>query len=161
MTGLINFPVSLRQQISVALRSSDVEKMYGKPNIARDGTPYSYEIRKKPDNSQLIVIYNSQSKMVTEIWQLNTLLKKEAFSKLVIKTANVDDVKKIDPFTHLVETSENKAVSEHQLIDGRATINYVKENQQWVIASIEFTIPGRRADLSSILKPEDLKEILP
>ncbi|WP_019914243.1 hypothetical protein [Paenibacillus sp. HW567] len=155
-----NLPYSVRIAMSIAISSTDNEKQLGKPAIVRSGKPYTYEIRNLPDQSRLITVYD-QSLRLLDQWRLDKLLNKEVFDGLTPGLSTSADVEQLDRFIYLVEYPKGKALSEHRLVQGTVTVNYENKDNTWVVKDIEYGSPDSPANLSRILEPEDLKEILP
>lgn len=155
-----NLPYSMRIAMSIAISSTEIEKQLGKPSIVRTGKLYTYEIRNLPDQSRLITVYD-QSLRLLDQWRLEKLLQKEDFDGLTPGLSTSADVEHLDRFINLVEFPKGKAMSEHRLVQGTVTVNYEKKDNAWVVKDIECGSSDSPANLSRILEPEDLKEILP
>jgi hypothetical protein len=154
-----NIPYSIRQNMSVGLRPKSIEKKYGKADITRKLEKILYEIRNMDDESKLFVIYNIDTNAVIDIWQLKKLLEYEEFQSIIAEKSDLNDIIKIDPYTTIIEKSENDAISEHRLKDGRSLlIDYSMENGEWMVDKVNMIDPDPSGFINTIL-PEDIKFI--
>ena len=153
---ILNVPYSIRSAMSFALRKADIARLYGEPAVTRQQKDYSYEIRILSDGSKFFVLYGSHD-IVTDLWRLKKLSARSDFEKIVAGQSRMDDVKKIDPYFQIFETSHqhDAAISEHRLNDGGLlTIGYKKVGDEWAVDAVTYTAQDPSGFASKIL-PED------
>ncbi|NLV22812.1 MAG: hypothetical protein GXY49_12670 [Syntrophomonadaceae bacterium] len=155
----INLPYSIRENISFAINSDMIERMYGKPQVIRKLQERTYEIRDMDDGSKLFVIYENKSSHVTDIWRLKTLLSHQSLKNIDVGKTTLNDIKNVDPYTAIFETSKNHGISEHRLKDNEALIiNYKRSGSTWVVVDYRYIKPDP-SGFSTIIIPADLSQI--
>ncbi len=135
----VNLPYSVRVGTSIAIRSAAVEKEYGKADILRDLNTTKYEIRNMDDESKLFVIYDKETNRVIDIWRLKELLSRDKFNKITDGKSSLNDIINIDPYTTIVEKSEDNGISEHKLKNNEVlVIEYIKKKDVWIVDKTNF-----------------------
>lgn len=152
----VNLPYSIRNSMSMVLTSEDIEKQYGTANLKRESDTKNYEIRDINDGSKLITIYDKSNNSVQDMWQLKTLLSSDNFNDISKEKSTADDIIKIDPYTNIIETGDNTAISEHRLANNTViNIDYIKKDGSWIVNNIT----PDTSNFTNILNDEDLNLI--
>lgn len=135
----VNVPYYITNYMSMVTRRDDIEKKYGKADIIRKSETKTYEIKNISDGSKLVVIYEDGEGRVIDMWQLKKLMSSESFKNINEGKSSSQDIIKIDPYTTIVETTEDTAISEHKLINNEIIdIDYVKENGSWIVKNLKY-----------------------
>jgi len=154
-----NLPYSIRENISFAISSAMIERMYGKPQVIRKLQERTYEIRDMDDGSKIFVIYDNKSSRVTDIWRLKTLLSHQSLKNIDVGKTTLNDIKNVDPYTAIFETSKDHGISEHRLKDNEVLIiDYKRMDNIWTVEKFRYIKPDP-SGFSAIIIPADLSQI--
>ena len=154
--SFLNIPYSITSSISFVTKKADVMNKYGKPEVVRKQSDYSYEIRTLKDKSKLFVFYGNDENVI-DSWRLNKLLNRNDFDNIKIEASKESDIREIDPYFQIFEYSEKRenGISEHRVDDnGLIKVEYKKTNNVWVVSSILYEKQDPSGFLSKLL-PED------
>lgn len=154
-----NLPYSIRENISLVIRSDNIKEIYGEPDIIRELPGKSYEIRKMADESLLFVFYDKETNSVYDIWRLKNLLSHQTFAEIHTGQATSEDILKIDPYTKVFELSKETGLSEHRLKENEIIIiNYKKSKGDWVVEDVNYIKPDP-SGFTTTINADDLKLI--
>lgn len=134
-----NIPYSIRMNMSIAIKKNYVEEKLGKADIIRIKDNKTYEIRKKNDGSLVFITYDNENGILLDVWRLKKIYVRSDFGKILEGEVTLDDVVLIDPYTKVVEYSEDKGISEHRLINNEiVVIKYMMVQGKWIVENISF-----------------------